>query len=918
MAKKRYIKTRASDEENKSYDENLRIRTITGSTPRDEDPDAPFSPPHMRIWEVLEYWDVNSEIGLDEKDVKRKRRHFGLNIVYPYLSLSFAGSIKTQLHTLMSLLFIAACILMYLFEKNIIFLLCGMVSVVLMIINAIIESNAASALEITKKYSSLKAVVMREKKMRVIDSRSLVPGDIIILERGNIVPADSRLIESNKLYISETPIYGQYGTVEKNSLYIAGRNDVGSMSNMVYAGSIITNGKATAVVCETGVNLQIRKIRSNVEKKKNHRPTLLEYAHYVSNRLSLISVILCFITIFFGTVRGFDIVDLFILSVGISFISLSDTVNTLASASLTIGIKEILDNGVALRNLNCIPELCNINSIMCEHSAAFPSREMVAMSAFTGMREYNIEPESKSRLQKLISYAMVCSDVKYAHSTNNKRMKESFVGNKADIAIAKAGIVFDISIDKINNSYFRIASAYNSRSELERVLILNETKHIVIVKGTPEFILHHCKYYEQFGELYPLDQKSKNRLLDAAYELSEKSQQIIAYAEKLTEVDSLTHPSAARDFVFVGFIGMYVNLELNAASAVYKCANAGIEAVVRSGDVFYSAVSLAKNAGIIRDEKQAVQGESINMTDRGIYIADLPEYKLFVRVEDEQWRDVLYYRKLDKKNVALQVHAIEELPIMSMADISIVADGEGSETLKQCADVITLKEGFDVISDLLIRARMVYKRINTTIQYGIVAFTAFCAAMLFSILAGLESAFRINELFFGGVVINFLILLCLAGAPENSSVLKQKLPKYEPKPKIIDFLTPILYGIGIGGCVISNFYIGKSFGGEYSSVLIGIILSLFLYAYSDICGESIFTSGGIKNYYLTFTLFLTAGLVGLLFYSPSTAMTFGYKSLNAIQLLLPSIYPIAQFILLHLIRFVVLTIKKRKSIKFNI
>ena len=153
MSGKRNLRPVGSDDEKqkREYEDNLRIRTITGSALRDENPDATFSPPHLRTWEVLEHWQVTGETGLTEKEARRRRRKFGVNIVYPYLQLSFSSSIRSQLHTSMSLLFLITCALMYLFDNKAIYLLTAGVNIALFVLNAIIEAKAASALEVTKK-----------------------------------------------------------------------------------------------------------------------------------------------------------------------------------------------------------------------------------------------------------------------------------------------------------------------------------------------------------------------------------------------------------------------------------------------------------------------------------------------------------------------------------------------------------------------------------------------------------------------------------------------------------------------------------------------------------------------------------------------------------------------------------------------
>ena len=198
-------------------EDNFRIRTIIGGGNNNENV---FDPPRMRPYEVLEYFATDMNVGLDEKTVKSRRSESGRNELYPYLKLGFRDSVKTQMMGIMSVLFAAMCVMIYFFTPHPMYIVFAVTVVALTIANGIVEHIAGQKLELVKKQSSLRTTVLRDGKKRVIDSRSLVLGDIVLLERGSIVPADCRLLESNKLTVLETPVSGEEDEVFKNSLFI--------------------------------------------------------------------------------------------------------------------------------------------------------------------------------------------------------------------------------------------------------------------------------------------------------------------------------------------------------------------------------------------------------------------------------------------------------------------------------------------------------------------------------------------------------------------------------------------------------------------------------------------------------------------------------------------------------------------------
>lgn len=884
-------------------EDNFRIRTIIGGGNNNENV---FDPPRMRPYEVLEYFATDMNVGLDEKTVKSRRSESGRNELYPYLKLGFRDSVKTQMMGIMSILFAAMCVMIYFFTPHPMYIVFAVTVVALTIANGIVEHIAGQKLELVKKQSSLRTTVLRDGKKRVIDSRSLVLGDIVLLERGSIVPADCRLLESNKLTVLETPVSGEEDEVFKNSLFIRkGRAD-GVCKNMVYGGTLITGGTGIAIVCAVGEKLLLRKMK---KQNTEEQPTLLRNARSLTRVGSLASIAFCLIISLVSVLTENDLPTTFLLALGVGFCALFDSVNAAAGWILAQGLDDMLKKGAVVRRIDSIGDICATDSIMCNNDEAFPVKGMRVETAFTGFHRYSVTRENKDRIGKLLVYALACSDVKkeYATEKEKKKRKLRFIGNKVDVALARACRELDISLDAVTEKLFRIEGEYNRAGELERVLVLNEGKSFVIVKGAPEYVLRRCDDYVQSGQNFPFVENSRNRFLDEAGDMADKSQHVFAVAIKYVESDTLSALDTKDGWTFVGLVGLHTSIELNAASAVYRCNAANIDTVVFSRSPYHTAVSLAKDSGIIKSESEAMTMDSIYETEHGLYVADNMNYHLFIGITDDQWAEVLELRKRNGRNVAYCARGLDDLENMASARLSLVSADTTDDTLLQCADVIMAKSGFSVMTNMIEKAKMIYKRIFAVMKYSVVPHVMLCSAMLLGLLTKKGIPFRIEELFLGGFAVNMIMLICNALYTDNGKNLGEKAES--EKLSLRDYLFPSAYGLLGGLVVFLNYNVGLR-GGEniaYTMSFFAITFVLMLYNLLDIDMTKLTFISSNKTTLRVLPFTLAAVLI--LVYTKS----FGYAMLDLKSVLMAVMLPLSLFLICEATKLLFALQKNKKE-----
>lgn len=896
MPQKRSVNNKKSKNRNK-------VRTITTESGNDINKDV-FFPAGMQPFEVAEYLETDLVVGLNRKEIKRRGRKSGANIIQNQFRLSFKQSLINQFKGLLAPLFIISTLIMYAFERNFSFLAAAGVIVLITFINAFFASRASRALNVPRKYSAIKACVTREGVTDTADSRKLVPGDIILLKEGMVVPCDARLIDDDVLTVFETPVSGNRSSVIKNSRCIAENDSELVYPNMVYAGSIVTGGQATAIACYTGKNTLIRRLTS---ENPDYLPPMLKYIQKTCKYFSVISVICCFILLFLGVICGRDVAQIFLISLSVGTISLCDSMASLTAASLGYGAKKMSAYGTVVKNFNCIPSLCKINTVMCGKNIAFPPKKMSVNSIYIDSNLVPSDNKLSDRSKELLVLSLACSDLKVTKIGRKKHQISEYKGELYDEAVADylTERCYDISVEL--DEFFKIDTEYSLSGEVSRVLVLYKGRNTVILKGAPEVILSRCAGYDLNGTGYKLSNITRKRILSAIEDCSQESGYIIAIAAGETAADNLRDITAERKLMFKGFISLYSDLDVNNASAVYKCAQAGIEAVVTSSDSYYTAYNMAKNAGIVENEKQVITAQEMYATDIGLFIANCPDYKLFLNFSERERVQILKYRKDDKRIVGATAERLEELALMNEADVSFVPQN-APDMLKQSSDVLLLSNGFDTLTDCLQNARLIFVRIHSVAEYLTVgAATLFLSAFI-AILFGLEIPLRIQEILFGGIIFNLLFTVSLAFLPTNRKLLFEKLPVYKARPALKEFLDPLIYSFGASVCIFAIYGITKSF----SATLVGYTALLFFYALTNISRTSIFKKNSVINPSLIFSAILAVGTMAVLFMFEPIRNIFDYTAITPGKLGISLALSGGYFIIMQLVKLF-LEIKKEEK-----
>ena len=873
-----------------------------------EGEDFAFSPEEMNPSEVASALESDLVYGLDGKKYKRLRRRFKKNVILPDFRLSFRESLKNQAKSLLGLFLAVSSLLMFIWNpKEYVYLVMTIVTLLIMFINAFSEYRASIALRVPHKYSALKARVVRNGEETETDSLNLVPGDVIILEQGCMVPADCRLIDGDMLSVLETPVSGRDETVLKDSSYIAGSPEAVS-ANMVYAESIVVSGHGTAMVCYTGESTLIRRIRSN---DGDRTPSVLRYVRKLSRILSVASVIAIMLMLAVSVFSGADITKIFVCTIAVGASSLCDSMVSLCSSSLGFGAKKMAEDGAVVRNYGCIRKLASVDTVMCGRNMAFPPKRITLTGLYFSGRKYDIQKKPDSRALEILSLLLVCSDARRttASERKQKRTTPEYLGTPLENAASEYLRVWNVSLGSLREKYIRMDAEYTPAGDVSRVLALHNGRNTVIVRGSPENILSRCVGYTLDGVDYKLSDYTRKKILFAVSDYARTNSFLIAVACGETGAETLRDIESEERLIFKGFISFSSSLDPGVAASVYRCKAAGIETVLNSDDAYYSAMNSAKSAGIISSEDEIITAEQIRSCDRGLFIANCDSYRLFLNADNEEWLDVIKIKRHNRRTVAVTGERLDELPMMKEADVSMVPE-KSCDTLKRTSDILLLGSGINLITDSILNAKMICRRISSVVSYLVSGALMMTVAALLSVCYNQSPAFRTQDVMFGGLIFNLIFAFALAFAPRSLKALKDRFRQSE-KPSVSDFIFPLVFSVGGGILLFMCMILTKS----YTCMLLALTALLFFCACAGNEKGGIFKTKRFGNPLLFICLPAVLLILSFLMFTKPGHTVFGYGVPKLSNLMYALVLPLLYGVFAQIMRYFVLPEKDKKDIK---
>ena len=822
---------------------------------------------------------------LSEKDVREHQEKYGMNELQEGKKKSVAVIFLEQYKDFLVIILIAAAIVSgFLGDAE-----SAIVILIVITINAILGTvqtiKAEKSLDSLKKLSGPEAKVVRNGNVTQIPSREVTVGDIVILEAGDLVPVDGRILEQASLKVDESALTGESIPVEKSTEVIEGEVAIGDRINMVHSGSFVTYGRGKFVVTGIGMQTEVGKIASLLKTTSEKKTPLQVNLDQFGQKLSILILILCAILMGINVVRGQSFGDAFLFAVALAVAAIPEALSSIVTIVLSFGTQKMAKEHAIIRKLQAVEGLGSVSVICSDKTGTLTQNKMTVEDYYVNgkrlaKKEVSVENEE---VKKLMFASILCNDAKNVNGEE--------IGDPTETALVTFAGKYDMDAEEIRRRYVRI-SEVPFDSDRKLMSTVNETENgvLMIVKGAVDVLLQRMDYIHKNGQEVPITEEDKKDIAEMNQEFSRQGLRVLGFAYKKLENKREVTEEDEYHFTFLGLISMMDPPREESKAAVAECIRAGIKPVMITGDHKVTAAAIAKRIGILKEESEACEGADIeNLSDE--QLKDFVEHiSVYARVSPEHKIRIVKAWQEKGNIVSMTGDGVNDAPALKQADIGVAMGITGSEVAKDAASMVLTDDNFATIVKAVENGRNVYRNIKSSIQFLLSGNFGAILAVLYASIAGLPVPFAPVHLLFINLLTDSLPAIALGLEPHRSDVMDEGPRKKDESILTRDFLAKIgTEGLSIGIMTMIAFMLGYTSEGALlgSTMAFGTLcLSRLVHGYNCKSDKPmLFHRGFFNNKYLQGAFLIGFVLITSVLTIPALQSVFQVVSLNLTQLL---------------------------------
>lgn len=724
----------------------------------------------------------------------------------------------------------------------------AVVILVVIIINAILGTvqhlKAEESISSLKNLSAPKSKVLRDGEKVEVLSKYLVPGDIVFVEAGDVVPADGRVIESFSLLINESSLTGESEGVEKISSVIdKDELALGDQKNMVFSGSLVSYGRGVILVTTTGMKTELGKIASLLEATKEKQTPLQVSLDNFGKKLSIGIIILCILVFGINILHGVKLLDSLMFAVALAVAAIPEALSSIVTIVLAIGTQKLSKENAIIKNLKSVESLGCVSVICSDKTGTLTQNKMTVKKVYINNEVFNEKDLNASGMGEnlLIKEAILCNDA------------TSEIGDPTEIALVNLSeIHYNQSGKELKNRYPRISEIpFDSDRKLMSTVHNIDGKIMMFTKGALDSILPKAKKILVNGEVRDITSEDIKNIEKVNMEFAQTGLRVLTFAYQVLENEKEITREDEDNFIFIGLTAMIDPPREESKEAVAKCLTAGIKPVMITGDHKITATAIAKEIGIYKVGDNVMEGVDVEKLSDEELLAKVASTSVYARVSPEhKIRIVTAWQRLGKI-CAMTGDGVNDAPALKRADIGIAMGITGTEVSKDAASMILTDDNFSTIVKAVTTGRNIYANIKNSIRFLLSGNTAGILAVLYSSLVGLPVIFAPVHLLFINLLTDSLPAIAIGMEPSHGDVLTEK-PRNPKEPILTKELSGkiLIEGILIALFVMIGFYIGYKDNDALKASTIAfsvLCLARLFHGFNCRGGASVFGLGVFSN-----------------------------------------------------------------------
>jgi Ca2+-transporting ATPase len=690
--------------------------------------------------QVLKELETDPHNGLTEDEVKKRLEKYGYNELKKEEGISPFTLFLNQFKNILIIILLIATVLSALVGET---FDAGLILVIVLfcaVLGFVQEFRAERALEALKKMLSPTITVLRRGKEEEVPSKELVPGDILLLEAGDKIPTDARLIENHSLRCDEAPLTGESVPVGKDIKPLPENVRVNDRKNMVFTGTTVSYGRGKAVVTSTGMNTEFGKIAEEVLTVQTEKTPLEKRTDEIGKWLGIISFGICFLVAAVSVLREVlgggkidlaFIVTMVMFAVSLAVAAVPEALAAIVTGALAIGMHQMSKRNALVRKMPAVETLGCTTVICSDKTGTLTKGEMKLRKIFTGGREievtgvgYKPEGEFKGDIQAanhpslrvLLQAGLLCSDAVLEEKEGKWIIKGDPTEGALVVAAVKAGL--HETEMRLENPRMEEIPFSSERKRMTTIHQMADGKKTAFMKGAPEMVLERCSHIVEDGEVKELGEKEMKGILKVNEEMAEGALRVLGLAyRECGESFECTEEYLEHHMVFVGLAGMIDPPRQEATEAIGVCKQVGIRPVMITGDHKLTAVAIAKEMGIYKEGDMVLTGEELEKRSEEELTKIVDQITVYARVSPMDKLKIVKAWKARGEVVAMTGDGVNDAPALKHADIGVAMGISGTEVTKEASDMVLSDDNFATIVKAIERGRWIYDNIKRYLTY---------------------------------------------------------------------------------------------------------------------------------------------------------------------------------------------------------